>query len=51
VNGQVKHTIDTAYPAMSWGGWFGLTPDDHILMIVALENLEMSERDPFILLS
>ena len=22
--------IDTAYPAMPWGGWFGLTPDDHI---------------------
>ena len=26
--------IDTAYPAMPWGGWFGLTPDDHILMML-----------------
>ncbi len=25
---------DTAYPAMPWGGWFGLTPDDHILMML-----------------
>ena len=26
--------IDTATPAMPWSGWFGLTPDDHILMML-----------------
>lgn len=26
--------IDIGYPAMPWGGWFGLTPDDHILMML-----------------
>ena len=26
--------IETAYPGMPWGGWFGLTPDDHILMML-----------------
>jgi len=25
---------DTAYAAMPWNGWFGLTPDDHILMML-----------------
>jgi eukaryotic-like serine/threonine-protein kinase len=26
--------IDAVYPAMPWGGWFGLTPDEHILMML-----------------
>jgi len=26
--------IDTAWPAMPWGGWYGLTPDEHILMML-----------------
>jgi Tol biopolymer transport system component/DNA-binding winged helix-turn-helix (wHTH) protein len=25
---------DTAYPGMPWGGWFGLTPDEHLLMML-----------------
>ena len=25
---------DTAYAAMPWNSWFGLTPDDHILMLL-----------------
>jgi DNA-binding winged helix-turn-helix (wHTH) protein/Tol biopolymer transport system component len=26
--------VDTGYPAMQSSGWFGLTPDDHILMML-----------------
>jgi len=26
--------IDAAYPAMYWSGWFGLTQDEHILMML-----------------
>jgi len=26
--------VDTGYPAMPMSGWFGLTPDDHILMML-----------------